>query len=75
MHWGYGYYMAGMHVFWWLFWGVALAVILLALRGRSSASDQPRRETPREILDRSLASGEVAPDEYEQRLALLNKHL
>ena len=57
-----------MHVFWWLFWIVAILVVLSPLtpfsRGR-------RRETPLEVLQRRYAAGEVSTAEYEERKAKL----
>jgi putative membrane protein len=74
MYWNYGYSMMGMHAFWWLFWLVAIAAVLVGMRGRAAAGRGSVPEGPREILQRRLASGEIEPDEYEQRLAVLNKH-
>jgi putative membrane protein len=49
---------------------VALIVWLIARLTTASATspdaDRERPETPREILDRRLASGEVDPETYEQ---------
>lgn len=67
-----GYYMVGMHAVWWLFWIALLAALLIGLRdawgGRGGGV-----ESPRDLLQRRLAAGEITPDEYEQRMALLNR--
>ena len=64
-----GYWMMGMHVFWWLVWIAGLGVLaVLVLGGRAQAG-----ETPRQVLKRRLASGEISPEEYQQRRALLNR--
>ena len=49
---------------------VALLVIWL-VRGTSSHPATPARETPREVLDRRLAAGEITPDEYRERAEIL----
>ena len=66
------YYMIGMHALWWIFWAAVVGVFLYALR-RLDARDKPGAENPRETLWRRLASGEIVFDEYEQRMALLNR--
>ena len=68
----YGYYMVGMHAFWWIFWIILILVILFGGRGRSERSQDRRRETPHEVLRRRLANGEIKPEEYEQHKALLD---
>ena len=67
-----GGYMIGMHWFWWLFWVVVVAAILYAPWSSPGRRGKPPRETPHEVLRRRLASGEVTPQEYEQRKALLD---
>ncbi len=69
-----GYYMVGMHAVWWIFWISVLAVVLFAFRGgwRGRGGDGGV-ESPRDLLRRRLAAGEITPDEYEERMALLNR--
>jgi uncharacterized membrane protein len=50
--------------------GVALALALggagwLSQAGVHTASDEQRQSTPRELLDRRLAQGEINQEEYE----------
>jgi putative membrane protein len=45
---------------------IVWAVVKLAQRPADRAADQPRRETPQEILDRRFASGEIDADAYSQ---------
>lgn len=59
---------------------IALAVITLVVwlvrttsLSRVHAPAGPGGETPIQILDRRLASGEVTPDEYRERAAILAK--
>ncbi len=68
-----GGYMVGMHAWWWLFWVVLLGVLLFAVWGRPGRTGGRRRETPLEVLQRRLASGEITPEQYEQRRALLDR--
>ncbi len=70
MHFFDGGWYFGMHLFWWLFWGV-LIVGLFALfqpvpRGKA-------RATPLERLQRRYANGEISTEEYEERKKRLEK--
>jgi putative membrane protein len=57
------------------FWGLVAYGAVYLIRQTSNrdgnASPQPT-ETPREILDRRLAAGEITPNEYQQRRSLLD---
>lgn len=64
-------YMAGMHGIWWVFWLLVIAAVVFYGWGRRR-DDRPR-ETPHEVLRRHLASGDIAPQEYEERKALLDR--
>jgi putative membrane protein len=68
-----GYSMGGMHGLWWIFWVVLIGVIAFYGWGRSGEQRPPSRETPREVLQRRLADGQITPDEYEKRKALLDR--
>ena len=70
---GYGYYMVGMHAFWWIFWIILIVLILFGGRGRSERRHDRGRETPHEVLRRRLANGEIKSEEYEQSKALLDQ--
>ena len=73
MYFGDGYYMGGMHAFWWLFW-LGLIVVLWFAVGVPRRRNEPReRETPHETLRRRLARGEITPEAYEQAKALLDR--
>jgi putative membrane protein len=52
----------------WLLLVVAAVWLVMALLRR----DARPRETPRQILQRRLASGEITPQEYHERMALLD---
>lgn len=67
----------GLHSFWWIFWVIVIAVVVFALlRTSGSAAPAPRetlRETPREVLRRRYAAGELTTQEYEKRKAVLDR--
>ncbi len=67
------YFMGGMHGLWWIFWLVLIGVIVFAAWGRQGEQHHRPRETPHQVLQRRLASGEISPDEYEKRKALLDR--
>ncbi len=66
-----GYFMGGMHALWWLFWLVLIGALFHLGWGRTGDRRRPPRETPIEVLQRRLASGEITPQQYEERKALL----
>lgn len=68
-----GFYMGGMHGYWWIFW--VLLVCVLVFYGWGAKGEQRRRprETPHEVLQRRLASGEITSEEYESRKSLLDR--
>ena len=70
---GAGHFMGGMHWFWWVFWLALIGVIVFYGWGRPSEQRGRPRETPHEVLQRRLASGEISPQEYEKRKALLDR--
>jgi putative membrane protein len=73
MYWGGGY-MIGMHLWWWLVWVIVIvAIVMLLLRGGGGLRADRSRETPHETLRRRLANGELTPQEYEARKALLDR--
>ncbi len=68
-----GFYMGGMHGLWWIFWVALIGVLVYYAWGRPGEQRRRPRETPQEVLQRRLASGEVSPEEYEKRKALLDR--
>jgi len=68
-----GYYMVGMHAFWWLFWVLLLVLVLFGIRPRSGERRERQRETPIDVLRRRLANGEINAQEYEEILQALNR--
>ncbi len=70
----YGYYMVGMHTFWWIFWVILILMILFGGWGTAERRQSRARETPHEVLRRRLANGEIKPDEYVQHKVLLDEN-
>ena len=69
---GWGWMMVLMPVLWIALTAVIVwAVLKVVRRPADPGSDQPRRETPQEILDRRFASGEIDADAYTQAKAHL----
>ncbi len=79
MYYDGGWFMGGMHFLWWIFWGGIVAAFVWAFWGQTGerTSDAGRmseqRETPLELLQQRLASGECTPEDYEKRKALLER--
>ncbi len=69
----YGYYMGGMHGFWWLFWLALIVVLWFSVFTPERRAGRKERETPHGILRRRLAQGEITPEAYEQAKALLDR--
>jgi putative membrane protein len=70
MHFYDGGWFWGMHFLWWLFWLVLIIVFFGLL------TPVPRhkvRETPRQILQRRYAAGEISSEEYEERKGKLDR--
>lgn len=68
-----GFFMGGMHFLWWIFWVTLIGVIVFYGWGRPGEQRRRPRETTHEVLRRRLASGEITPDQYEERKALLDR--
>jgi putative membrane protein len=73
MFFDHGYYMGGMHAFWWLFWLILVVVLGYAVRSPPPRAGRPDRESPHELLQRRLANGDITPEAYEQTKALLDR--
>ncbi|MFM2262637.1 MAG: hypothetical protein RI959_1313 [Pseudomonadota bacterium] len=69
----YGYYMGGMHTFWWLFWLILAVALVYAVWPPERRTGRSKREAPLEILQRRLALGEITPEAYEQTKSLLDR--
>lgn len=67
-----GYYMGGMHGLWWIFWVALIGFVVFYGWGRPGERRR-QRETPLDVLQRRLASGDITPEAYEARKALLDR--
>jgi putative membrane protein len=65
--------MGGMHTFWWIFWLILVIIFFYAVWSPQQRSRRSERESPRELLQRRLAKGEITPEAYEQAKALLDR--
>ncbi|MEO8125383.1 MAG: SHOCT domain-containing protein [Burkholderiales bacterium] len=71
MYYDGGFGMGGMHGAWWIFGALLIGALLFFAWGRPW--ERGRRQTPHEVLQRRLANGEITPEEYEKRNALLDR--
>lgn len=67
-----GYHFWGMHMFWWIVWVILLFWIFFT---PYDVPGKKRRESPLDILQRRLASGEISKEEYEERRAIIERDL
>ena len=77
--------MGGMHSWWWFFWVLGVCAALFyswqrprSHRARQGAAGQASlhsvpQDRPLEVLQRRLASGEITPQQYEERKTLLDR--
>lgn len=77
--------MGGMHSWWWFFWVLVVGAVLFyswqrprSHRARQGAAGQASlhsvsQDKPLEVLRRRLASGEITPQQYEERKTLLDR--
>ena len=68
-----GSHMVGMHGFWWLFWLLLIGVWFFSGWGRQGRRGDRLCDTAHEVLSRRLAGGEINPQQYEERKALLDR--
>ncbi len=68
-----GFFMGIMHFLWWNLWLALLGVIVFYGWRRTSERRRRPPESPHEVLQRHLASGEITLDQYEERSALLDR--
>ena len=63
----------GMNFFWWCFWIIVWVSFFSFLTPIPRRSWQKIRETPRQILLRRLANGEINEHEFESRKVILDR--
>lgn len=69
---GSAWWFFGMHFFWWFFW-IALIVIAVSTVTPVPKSQMKSGERALDILRRRFAAGQVSPEEYERRKAILTR--
>ncbi len=80
MHWGdygaMGYGGAGLGwVFMILFWAlVILGIIHLVKKLTGNSKEAGTKESAEDILKKRFAAGEIAIDEYNDKMSIINKH-
>lgn len=67
----YEHHYWGMHFFWWLFW--IILIVWLFSTQRKMPSQQPKDESPIEILKKRFAKGEITKEEYQEIKNTLDK--
>jgi putative membrane protein len=73
MFFDHGYYMGGMHAFWWVFSLILLVVLVVVVWSPQQRAQRTDRESPHQLLKRRLARGEINPEAYEQAKSLLDR--
>ncbi len=63
----------GMHFFWWCFWIVFWASFFTLLAPIPRRRWQRTSDSPKDILVRRLASGEINEQEFESRKSIIEK--
>ena len=65
MHFNDGHF-GGMHFIWWIIW-IAVLIWILFIPYRKS-----KKESPKDILDRRYAKGEITKEQYEEQKRTIN---
>jgi putative membrane protein len=78
------FYMHNFGWGWWLvmtigmvaFWALVIFGIVWLVHGGQNTQrrDEPPRDSPKELLERRLAQGEISVDEYRRLLDALDDH-
>ena len=63
----------GMHFFWWCFWIVLWVSFFTLLTPTPRRRWQRTSDSPKDILVRRLASGEINEQEFESRKSIIEK--
>lgn len=65
------YYFWGMHFIWWFIW--VLFLFWIFLTPWHIPGDRRKRNTPLDVLNKRLASGEISKEEYLELKKLLEQ--
>ena len=63
----FGHHYWGMHLFWWIFWAVAIVALLAWIL----PAQPSRRDNAIEALARQYATGQITEEEYRHRVEVL----
>jgi putative membrane protein len=69
-----GYHFFGMHLIWWIIW-IILIFWIFALPYRIPGQRYYMKDSPLDILQRRLASGEITNEEYQEKKNILESDL
>ena len=70
--WGAGWWVL-MALLMVVFWGLVIFGVVWLVRSLSGDRRRPDRASALDVLDHRLASGEISPDEYRERRAILSE--
>ena len=69
----YDNYYWGMHFFWWVIWIIMLIWIFAV--PYDIPGQKRRKDSPLDILQRRLASGEISANEYSEKRKIIENDL
>ena len=69
----YNYSYGGMHLIWWIIW-IFLLFWIFALP-YNIPGQRMKKDSPLDILQRRLASGEITNEEYQEKKKILENDL
>jgi putative membrane protein len=66
----YEYYYGGMHLVWWIVWFILLSWVFIL--PYNIPGQRFRSESPLEILENRLSSGEITQEEFDEKKRILD---
>ena len=64
------HYFWGMHAYWWVFW-VFLWMLFFSFMMPMSRTTYRQMQSPRQLLQRRYAAGEITSEAYEEQRTIL----
>ncbi len=64
-----GYHFWGMHLFWWIIWGILLFTIFVT--PYDIPGQRNKKDSPLDILQKRFASGQITNEEYVEKKKML----
>ena len=64
-----GYHFWGMHLFWWIIWGIMLFTIFAT--PYDIPGQRKKKDSPLDILQKRFADGQITNEEYIEKKRLL----